>query len=83
MIRLSLAAPVLALAAALTARSAAAQDTLRVVPLDTVAVEVLRSPLPALHAPFAVSRVDEGEIRPGRAALTLADALRAVPGVQV
>jgi iron complex outermembrane recepter protein len=72
-----------ALAAALAAPASAAQDTLAVLPLDTVTVDVLRTPVAAIRAPFPVSVVTESEIRPGRPGLSVADALRAVPGVQV
>ncbi|HEV3052098.1 MAG TPA: TonB-dependent receptor plug domain-containing protein, partial [Longimicrobium sp.] len=61
----------------------AAQDTARVVPLDTVSVQVLGTPGPVLRAPFPVSVVREAEIRQARPALALTDALVAVPGVQV
>ena len=57
-----------------------AQDS-AAVPLDTV--RVLGAPAPALHAPFGVSVVREAEIRPARPGLGLAEALAAVPGVQV
>lgn len=70
-----------ALLAALAARPAAAQDTLRVVPLDTV--QVLGTPTETLRAPFAVSSLGEEEIRRGRPGLTVGEALRGVPGVQV
>ncbi len=60
-----------------------AQDTARVVPLDTVTVQVLGTPGPVLRAPFPVSVVQEAEIRRGRPGLALTDALAGVPGVQV
>ena len=60
-----------------------AQDTARIVPLDTVTVEVLGTATPALRAPFPVSVVREQEIRRARAGLALTDALGGVPGVQV
>lgn len=60
-----------------------AQDTVRIVPLDTVSVQVLGTPGPALRAPFPVSVVQEAEIRQARPALALTDVLSAVPGVQV
>src|SRR5688500_20255103 len=59
-----------------------AQDTVRIVPLDTVTVQVLGTPGPALRAPFPVSVVQEAEIRRGRPALELTDALSELPGVQ-
>lgn len=78
----------LAACAALQAAVAAAQqpapaDTARPVAIDTLAVRVLRTPLPPLRAPFAVSAVGgEGEhaAKPG---LALNEALAAIPGVQV
>ncbi|HYR08620.1 MAG TPA: TonB-dependent receptor [Longimicrobium sp.] len=60
-----------------------AQDTVRIVPLDTVTVQVLNTPGSALRAPFPVSVVQEAEIRQARPALALTDALSALPGVQV
>ena len=59
------------------------QDTVRIVPLDTVTVQVLGTPGPVLRAPFPVSVVQEAEIRRARPGLALTDALSAVPGVQV
>ena len=61
----------------------AAQDTARVVPLDTVTVQVLGTPGPVLRAPFPVSVVQQAEIRQARPGLALSDALAGVPGVQV
>ncbi|HEX6373727.1 MAG TPA: TonB-dependent receptor [Longimicrobium sp.] len=58
-----------------------AQDSVQVVPLDTVTV--LGTPGPALRAPFPISAVQEAEIRQARQALALTDALSALPGVQV
>jgi iron complex outermembrane receptor protein len=77
--------PITRLAAVLllAAPAAVAQDTARVVPLDTVAVQVLGTPGPVLRAPFPVSVVREAEIRQARPGLALTDALTAVPGVQV
>lgn len=60
-----------------------AQDTVRIVPLDTVTVQVLGTPGPVLRAPFPVTVVREAEIRRARPGLALVDALTAVPGVQV
>ena len=56
---------------------------MRIVPLDTVTVQGLGTPGPALRAPFPVSVVQEAEIRQARPALALTDALSALPGVQV
>jgi len=78
----------LAACAALHAAAAAAQqptpaDTARPVTIDTLAVRVLRTPLPPLRAPFAVSAVGgEGE-RAAKPGLALNEALAAIPGVQV
>ncbi|MBV9775140.1 MAG: Plug domain-containing protein, partial [Gemmatimonadetes bacterium] len=80
-----LAAPLVLLLAA--APRAAAQgtpsDTTRQVRLDTLTVRVLRSPVPLLRAPYAVSRVEASEIRRARPGLALDEALGGVPGVQV
>lgn len=84
----ALACALLAFAAAAAPRPLAAQpargaDTLPPVVLDTLPVVVLRTPLPAFRAPYAVSVTGEGEIRRARPGLGLDEALRAVPGVQV
>ncbi|HEX5727653.1 MAG TPA: TonB-dependent receptor [Longimicrobiaceae bacterium] len=68
------------LAAAAQERAA---DTLPVVSIDTLAVRVLHTPLPAARAPYAVSAVAGPELRRGKPGLTLEEALLAVPGVQV
>jgi iron complex outermembrane receptor protein len=78
----------LAACAAFHAAAAAAQqpstaDTARPVTIDTLAVRALRTPLPPLRAPFAVSAVGgEGE-RAAKPGLALNEALAAIPGVQV
>jgi iron complex outermembrane receptor protein len=72
-----------AAAAALAAFPATAQDTLRALPLDTVAVRVLGTAVSPLRAPFPVAVVGAEEIRLGRPALAAGEALRAIPGVQV
>ncbi|MBB4636911.1 TonB-dependent receptor family protein [Longimicrobium terrae] len=81
MISLRFAAAVLA--AAFPSLALAQADTARVQPLDTVTVQALGSPIPALRAPFPVSVVRGAEIRQARAGLALSDALSAIPGVQV
>ncbi|HEX2092690.1 MAG TPA: TonB-dependent receptor [Longimicrobiaceae bacterium] len=58
-------------------------DTVRRARLDTLTVRVLRTPLPLLRAPYAVSAVGEAEIRRARPGLALDEALAGVPGVQV
>ncbi|MET0399287.1 MAG: TonB-dependent receptor [Longimicrobiaceae bacterium] len=67
--------------------SAAAQtpapDTLPTVRLDTLAVRVLRTPLPLLRAPYAVSVAAGDELRRARPGLALDEALGGIPGVQV
>lgn len=72
-----------ALALALPALLPAQRDTARTLPLDTLTVRVLGPAVVPLVAPFAVSAVGVAEIRAARPALSLGDALRAVPGVQV
>ncbi|HEX2190139.1 MAG TPA: TonB-dependent receptor, partial [Longimicrobiaceae bacterium] len=78
---------VLAAAALLVPALAHAQeprpDTLPVVRLDTLAVRVLRTPLPLLRAPYAVSVVEGDELRRARPGLALDEALAGIPGVQV
>lgn len=58
-------------------------DTIPEMRLDTLAVRVLRTPLPLLRAPYAVSVVAEPEAARARPGLALDEALEAVPGVQV
>src|SRR5688500_2577802 len=79
------AVPVLAglCATAVGAQQPAPADSARRYTIDTLAVSVLRTPLPPLRAPFAVSAVGgEGE-RVARPGLALNEALAAIPGVQV
>ena len=71
------------LACLCAAAPAAAQTDTTTMPLDTVTVQVLGGSVPQLRAPFAVTAVREAEIRQGRPALALTDALSAIPGVQV
>jgi iron complex outermembrane receptor protein len=73
----------LALAMLLASSSALAAQDSAAVALDTVSVRVLGAPVPAMRAPFGVSVVREAEIRQARPGLGLAEALAAVPGVQV
>ncbi|HYW06947.1 MAG TPA: TonB-dependent receptor plug domain-containing protein, partial [Longimicrobium sp.] len=61
----------------------AARDTMRPVTLDTLAVGVLRVPLPLRRAPYAVSTVAGAELVRARPGLALNEALLAIPGVQV
>ncbi|HEV2146505.1 MAG TPA: TonB-dependent receptor [Longimicrobiaceae bacterium] len=60
-----------------------APDTLPRVSLDTLAVRVLRTPVPILRAPFAVSVATGDEVRRARPGLALDEALAGIPGVQV
>ena len=60
-----------------------AHDTLPPLPLDTLTVRVLHTPIPLLRAPYAVSAVGEEEIRRAKPGLSLDEALEGVPGVQV
>ncbi|HEX2205471.1 MAG TPA: TonB-dependent receptor [Longimicrobium sp.] len=75
-----------ALAAVLTlaaAPPATAQETARdTVPIDTVTA-VLRLPVPALRAPYAVSTNGGEAMRRAKPGLALDEALAAIPGVQV
>jgi iron complex outermembrane receptor protein len=61
----------------------AARDTTPPVTLDTLAVGVLRVPLPLRRAPYAVSTVAGAELVRARPGLALNEALVAIPGVQV
>ena len=67
-------------AAACSPLAAQGRDT---VALDTLQVNVLRVPLPARRAPYAVSVVAGPELTRARPGLALNEALVAVPGVQV
>lgn len=72
-----------ALLAALPARAQeAVPDTGRVVAVDTLTA-VLRLPVPALRAPYAVSAVGGEEARRAKPGLALDETLAALPGVQV
>ncbi len=73
----------LLLAPALAAAQTPAPDTLPEVRLDTLAVRVLRTPLPLRRAPYAVSTAGEDEVRRARPGLALDEALGGIPGVQV
>jgi len=54
-----------------------------VIPVQGVEVEVFRRPLGAGNVPFAVSVVDGEAIQTGTSGLSLEEALRGMPGVQV
>jgi iron complex outermembrane recepter protein len=77
----------LAAALALPPLSAVAQgsegDTARPLPLDTLTARVLRTPLPAHRAPYAVSVASGEALTRAQPGLGLDEALAAVPGVQV
>jgi iron complex outermembrane receptor protein len=73
----------LLLAPTLATAQTPAPDTLPEVRLDTLAVRVLRTPLPLLRAPYAVSVAGEDEVRRARPGLALDEALGGIPGVQV
>ncbi len=84
MTRRHLPAAALALVAACAAPASAQRpDTVPPLGLDTVTVRVLRTPVPARRAPYAVSAVDSTALRRGRAGVALAEGLASVPGVQV
>lgn len=71
------------LATSVGAQQPAAADSGRRYAIDTLTVRVLRTPLPPLRAPFAVSAIGgEGE-RSAKPGLALNEALAAIPGVQV
>lgn len=54
-----------------------------VIPVQGVEVEVFRRPLGAGNVPFAVSVVDGEAIQTGTSGLSLEEAIRGMPGVQV
>ena len=78
----------IAAAAAVGAGPAAAQepasrDTARLFPIDTLSVRVLRTPVPARRAPYAVSARAGEELTRARPGLALDETLAGIPGVQV
>jgi iron complex outermembrane receptor protein len=83
--RIAVLAAALALvrASTLHAQQGAPADTSRRVSLDTLSVRVLRTPLPPLRAPFAVSVASGPAQREAKPGLSVAEALADVPGVQV
>lgn len=74
-------------AATLLAGAAGAQptprDTLRLFTLDTLALAALRTPVPPLRAPIALTVLSGDELSRARPGLALDQALLSVPGVQV
>lgn len=60
-----------------------AQDTTRVLPVDTIAVTVMRTSTVVASVPAAISIVSKERIQAGRVGLTLDEALNDVPGVLV
>ncbi|HKP75280.1 MAG TPA: TonB-dependent receptor [Longimicrobiaceae bacterium] len=70
-------------AAAVQAQETTPADTARRYAIDTLAVRVLRTAVPPLRAPFAVSAVSGAGERAGKPGLALNEALAAIPGVQV
>jgi iron complex outermembrane receptor protein len=65
------------------ARDSAAIDSARVARLRPVVVTVLQTPFDLSRAPYAVTALGLRDIQSGRPGLNLAEALVAVPGVQV
>ena len=64
-------------------RDSVARDSVRPVTLRPVTITVLQTPFDLARAPYAVSAVGLREIQGGRPGVNLAEALVAVPGVQV
>jgi iron complex outermembrane receptor protein len=64
-------------------REGAAGDTSRVIAIDTLSVRVLRTPIPARRAPYAVSVRAGEELRRARPGMALDETLGGIPGVQV
>lgn len=58
-------------------------DTVRVVPLEEIRVQVLRSPLSPVTSPLAVSVLAGRDVGVGRGGWWLEEALQALPGLQV
>jgi len=76
-----------AIAVAVLASAAGAQptpaDSLRLFTLDTLALAALRTPVPPLRAPVALTVLSGAELNRARPGLALDQVLLAVPGVQV
>lgn len=58
-------------------------DSVRPIPLDSVVVEVLRTPVRLGDAPFSISVLDRRSLTRGKSGASLAEALQGLPGVQV
>ncbi|HSU15276.1 TonB-dependent receptor [Longimicrobium sp.] len=65
------------------AQQGAPADTAKRYSIDTLAVRVLRAPVPPLRAPFAVSITGGEAQRRAKPGLALNEPLAAIPGVQV
>lgn len=70
-------------AAAQTPVERVLSDSLEVVPIAPVTVTVLRTPFQMSEVPYAVSVNTEREIQQGKPGLSVEEALRIIPGVQV
>jgi iron complex outermembrane recepter protein len=61
----------------------AARDTLNVIPIAPVSVTVLRTPFRMEDIPYAVSVNTQEEIQRGKPGISVEEALRIIPGLQV
>ncbi len=77
--------PLMVLAALRAPAPLAAQepDSAAVIPLDSIEVSVLRTPILLGEVPFAVSVLGESALTRGKAGLSIEEALAGLPGVQV
>lgn len=79
-----LALPMLVLGVTdLLAQQPVGRDTIEVVPIAPVTVTVLRTPLQMEQVPYAVSVTTEESIQRGKPGISVEEALRVIPGVQV
>lgn len=78
-----LAAWLAATAAANSARAQEPTDSVAVVQIPPLTVEVLRAPLAGLRTPFAVAGLDVGAAPVPTSGAFLSDALRALPGLEI
>jgi iron complex outermembrane receptor protein len=79
---LSATAPLLPSAGPVRAQEPA-PDSLPPVTVDTLVVQVLRTPVELGNVPFSVSTAGVETLRRGKAGVSLEEALQAVPGVQL
>jgi iron complex outermembrane recepter protein len=70
-------------AGGLRAQEPMSRDTIEAIPLAPVTVTVLRAPFSMAEVPYSVSVKTREEIQRGKPGLSVEEALRVIPGVQV